>query len=413
MSPDADRGRIDLSDVRRSAAVAVAVVLAQVAASMALSSGSTLEARYRSLLQWDSRWYESIAARGYRTTIPPAANNPEVSNVAFFPGYPVAARLVAAGLRVDAGTALLVTAQAAAAVFFTCFALLLKSLGLRSTAVGLGMAAVALYPSSFFLVAGYSESLFLAAATGFLLALLRRGPRARLAAVASGIVMTATRAYAVALLPLPIAWAALSAQAGRRWRAAAAAASVSLGASAGILGFFAYCRWRFGQADIYAATQRAGWGVELDWRAPLRLSSYYLCSVRGLVDAREQTWDYPECLNRSAVVVMLVLLYFAGRMCLRMRRADRERFPPLVALLAASAGIFFFSVASLASWFMGSMIRQTLPSFVFAVPIFAVYLGRGAAVRWPARLAVAAFLAASCALHLFLLKRFVLGIWVA
>src|SRR5438128_1489788 len=49
--------------------------------------------RYRSLLQHDSYWFMNIVNNGYRTPVPPIEHKVmEVSNVAFFPAYPLIGR---------------------------------------------------------------------------------------------------------------------------------------------------------------------------------------------------------------------------------------------------------------------------------------------------------------------------------
>ena len=70
--------------------------------------------RYESLIQHDSYWFMNIVDRGYQTIVPPIDHKVmEVSNVAFFPAYPAIASLFRYGLNIDAGAALLITAQLA------------------------------------------------------------------------------------------------------------------------------------------------------------------------------------------------------------------------------------------------------------------------------------------------------------
>ena len=49
---------------------------------------------YLELCTWDCGWYKSIAGLGYHSTIPPVSQNGDLANVAFFPGYPLLARLI-------------------------------------------------------------------------------------------------------------------------------------------------------------------------------------------------------------------------------------------------------------------------------------------------------------------------------
>src|SRR5207245_5143487 len=83
--------------------------------------------RYTSLVQHDGYWFANIVDRGYQTIVPPVDHKVmEVSNVAFFPAYPAIAALFRYGLKIDTGTALLITAQLAAWGFWSYFFLFCK-----------------------------------------------------------------------------------------------------------------------------------------------------------------------------------------------------------------------------------------------------------------------------------------------
>src|ERR1700747_886335 len=92
------------------------VTLAQVAVAVCLlAPEGALSDRYSRLIQHDSFWFMNIVNRGYATTVPPIDHKVmEVSNVAFFPAYPVLAALFRSIFRVETETALLITAQLAA-----------------------------------------------------------------------------------------------------------------------------------------------------------------------------------------------------------------------------------------------------------------------------------------------------------
>ena len=71
--------------------LAFLVTCAQIAIAVGFSNpeGSWGE-RYRTLVQHDSYWFANIIDRGYGTTVPPIQGKEmEVSNVAFFPAYPL------------------------------------------------------------------------------------------------------------------------------------------------------------------------------------------------------------------------------------------------------------------------------------------------------------------------------------
>jgi len=92
----------------------------------------------------------------------------EVSNTAFFPAYPAIAWILHRAIGVGVENALLITAQSAAWGFWTYFFLFLRTMELPASWQLLGALLILAHPAAFFLVAGYSESLFLMALLGFL-----------------------------------------------------------------------------------------------------------------------------------------------------------------------------------------------------------------------------------------------------
>lgn len=138
--------------------------------------------------RWDSDWFLRIAQGGYSWPS---------STPAFFPLYP----LLVGGLgRVLAGHYLLAGVAVSLAAGAAAFVLLyrLAALRLGDEAAARAVLYLAVFPTSLFLGAVYSESLFLALALGcFLLA--ERG-RLGWAAAAAGLALL-TRAQGAALLP--------------------------------------------------------------------------------------------------------------------------------------------------------------------------------------------------------------------
>src|SRR6266513_765649 len=124
--------------------------------------------RYSTLIQHDSYWFMNIVDRGYQTIVPPINQKMEVSNVAFFPAYPAIAALLRRGLNIDTGNALLITAQLAAWGFWSYFFLLCDRWSLSPALQFCGALLIVAHPAAFFLIAGYSESLFLMALLGFI-----------------------------------------------------------------------------------------------------------------------------------------------------------------------------------------------------------------------------------------------------
>ena len=300
-----------VSAVTRSIVAAFCVTLLQVVVAVGLlAPNGPLEYRYQTLVQHDSFWFMNIMDRGYQTTVPPINHKVmEVSNVAFFPAYPLLAGALETVFDLDRENALLFAAQAAAFGFWCYFFLFCERWKLSTSLRWLGALSIVAHPAAFYLVAGYSESLFLMALMGFLYWSSAEGNRARFLAAIHGIVMSATRIVGIpcAAAPAfqrlvrdgwrairhPLAWL-------RDNRGAIAVAAVSvMGAAA----FFIYCQLRWGHWDIYMLTQSAGWAIEPDYLAVFRPSSY-----RWLIPS----FDNPTEASQMAMTLGGVFLLLAA-----------------------------------------------------------------------------------------------------
>lgn len=149
--------------------------------------GPASDLLFRSLSQWDARWFLQIALHGYEE-VPQAA--------AFFPVYPALVHGVAwaTGSILVAGVLVsLVSGAVGAWVLAHIARPLLGARGAHDAVLYL-----ALYPVGFVLTSLYSEGLFLALASGSFLAAMRGRPL--LAGVLGGLA-TGTRLIGLALLP--------------------------------------------------------------------------------------------------------------------------------------------------------------------------------------------------------------------
>src|SRR5881396_366756 len=170
-----------------------------------LAPEGPLSDRYSTLIQHDSYWFMNIVERGYQTIVPPIDHKVmEVSNVAFFPAYPAIAALLRYGLNIDTSNALLITAQLAAWGFWTYFFLLCDRWSLSPALQFCGALLIVAHPAAFFLIAGYSESLFLMALLGFIYWSSTDGRAARVWAALHGIVMSATRIVGIVCAGFPV-----------------------------------------------------------------------------------------------------------------------------------------------------------------------------------------------------------------
>ena len=161
---------LNASSVLVALGAGLLLTLAQLlVAVVLLAPEGPLAYRYETLVQHDSYWFANIIDRGYETILPPITRKMmEVSNVAFFPAYPGIAGALHHWGGLSVNTALLVTAQAAAWGFWSYFFLFCARWKVSPVVQFFGATAIASHPTAFFLIAAYSESLFLMALLGFM-----------------------------------------------------------------------------------------------------------------------------------------------------------------------------------------------------------------------------------------------------
>jgi hypothetical protein len=217
--------------------VGVSFVLATIASDH-LRPGDRPPTLTQGLVAWDGQWYGAIATDGY-AAIP-------LEGVRFFPLFPLLARWLDLVLPGGVDVALVVVAN----VFALVLAVVLRRLVLLETGdralADLSSWVVALFPASFVLVWGYSESLMLAAAVGAFLALRTRH---WLVAALLGVVAGLTRPLGV-FLAVP---AALEALRGVRGAGPAEVARRLAAVAGPVVGTGIYLLWvgdRFGDAML-------------------------------------------------------------------------------------------------------------------------------------------------------------------
>ena len=215
-----------------------------------------IQRRAPPLARYDSGWYLTILERGYGPA-PPAG---QPSAHAFFPLYPFLARGVRAVVPVDGFAA----GQILAVICFFGAGLLFAAEGrqrLGETGSRHALLFLLLYPTAFFLVSMYSESLFLLLA----IAAFRQARRDRPATAALlGLLAGGSRLPALALA-LPLAIEAFSAarksEAGLPARsdrhALARALLVGLAPVAGVLLWVFGAGWAAGEPGLFFRIQEA------------------------------------------------------------------------------------------------------------------------------------------------------------
>lgn len=204
------------------------------------------------LARLDSYWYSTIAVEGYEWKADGGRHN-----VGFFPLYPAILSTIYRAIGIHPFLSGSVVSILALLLGVRLAAELAGEEGFDPRfAVG----AMLLFPVSFFLVAVYSESLFLLFSAGCLLA-LRRGRPAR--AAAFGFFAGLTRPMGF-LLALAILWGGLDRArktASRKTLLAWLAASAGPPAGAGA--YAVYLWFRFGSPLVYLQTQSVSWHHKL------------------------------------------------------------------------------------------------------------------------------------------------------
>jgi Mannosyltransferase (PIG-V) len=199
---------------------------------------------------WDGEHYVALAADGY-------LQPPHNASPAFFPLYPLLIRGLAALFGGPVSPPALSVwgplVSLLALPFGLYFVYRIAESGWGERAARVAVLALALFPTSFFLNAAYTESLFLALSAGSIWA-LRVRRNLLLACLLAGLA-TATRNVGVFLL-VPLAYEYLKYAGEYRWRGAYLALAPS-----GLAFYAAYLWWRFGDPLLFYTQQRR-WGRE-------------------------------------------------------------------------------------------------------------------------------------------------------
>jgi hypothetical protein len=195
---------------------------------------------------WDGDWYAKIAREGYQY------DPGRLSNISFFPAFPLLGRAVADVTGIQMETALLIVAQLSLVATFVVLARYLRHRidASNSDAAAWALLAFGVWPTAMFCRMAYSESLFLLSAVISLYAMERRWPLVAIALVIG--FATATRSVGVCLL-VPFAW--------HVWRESAPFWGLVRRlwllpvACWGLLAFMSFQYWAFGEPLAFAQAQ--------------------------------------------------------------------------------------------------------------------------------------------------------------
>jgi hypothetical protein len=318
--------------------------------------------------QWDSEHYVRVATEGY------SFEAGSLSNIPFFPLYPLLIRLVMLAVgRVDTQTGALAGFVIANAALFVALiyvaALVARDLSLstaRRTVLYL-----LVFPMTFFLSAVYAESLFLATGAASIYH-ARQGEWYR-AGLAGGLAAL-TRPYGFLLL-IPIGLEMLRQRPALRF-----VPSIAL-VPAGLATYLAYLWWQFGTPFVYFDANRQ-WSR--GFHDPI---STFLNYIRGPLQLYD--WNY-AWLDLVSMVAMVGLVIVGWRLIPRSYWAY------------AAVGVLF-ALTSGVAWFSAS--RHALALFPIII-ILAVLGERSRVFGW-------AWLLLSALLAVGFMARFAAGYWVA
>jgi hypothetical protein len=373
-----------------------------------------LHDRYHTLIQHDSYWFANIVERGYGTIVPPIDHKlMEVSNVAFFPAYPGIAGLLHS-LGFEPYDALLLTAQMAAWGFWSYFFLLCQRWNISPLLQFFGGLAIAAHPTSFFLIAGYSESLFLMMLLGFIYWSMAEGRTAWVLAAAHGMAMSATRIVGIPCAAFPVVraifeggWKELR-DVRHWWRNYSRAILLMFAAMLGAIGFFAYCQLRWGRWNLYMQTQEAGWAILPDYLAVFKPASY-----RWLIPPLNDPTQWSQM-----TMTVGALLFVAVALCEFLPAVRRRtNWQSRVGCYFVAAITYYVAVSGVASVQMESMMRYEFCAHVLIVLALLHFLAQFRTPPVPVRAlgmaAVALLCAAGLSLQGWWVWNFTRGGWVA
>lgn len=316
------------------------------------------------LNRWDAGWWILTARQGYPAVVPTAGGTVAKSTLAFFPLFPGLIRATTFLLPVSAATAGILVSVAAGAVSVV----LIHRIALRlTTPLAARRAAVlfSFFPGAMVLSMPYSEGVMIALCAACLLALMEERWTA---AGLWGLLATASRASALAVVPACLWHAVRAARRDGSWRPLAAPALAPIGA----LAFVGFLWARTGDAVALLHAEKA-WGTTPGFARATRIL---------LADFVRAPFTDP-----LAATVTLSVLVAAGAGVMLLRR----RWPVCLSLYTLS--VLAISAASRTD---GLRPRDVLTAF----PLF-LAVGDGLPGRWyrPVVGLLAAALAVSLLFH--------------
>jgi len=335
---------------------------------------------FRLFHHWDALYYTALASGGY---FGPEAYSPWQS---FFPGYPLAIRVVATplfGLEPTHDQLVVSAVLVANVASLLAGAILFRIVADRFTS-RIALGALVLFfvgPYSHFLVAPYTEPLFLV----FALAAWLSGSRERwLAAGIFAALASFTRANGIFLIAaLMVLFAITRHKAGRPWLTRA----IAIGAigAVGVGSYFIYLFVMTGDPLAWSHAQQAGWNRATQW--PWRTLIATLREIAASGSPNMYRIQYAFDLLFAVVLVAVVIVFIVKRWW------------------AEAVLVFLTAVSLMTSSNYVSLARNTLTLFPIVI-LVASFLGepRRRWIFW-------VVLIAGIGLLLFNTRQFTLGLW--
>ncbi len=365
-----------------------------------------------SFMQSDTAWYSDIATHGYRHTEYPPRNivlSPEkmqtVTNVAFFPGYPVVAKLIQKILPIETLSALRLTSWLALIGFWTYFLLLLKRWSVSKELSVLAVVILAAHPAAFFLVVAYSESLFMFAMLGWLYWSYTTKKYSTVLAVIHGFLMTTVRLVGILLPPLASGMAMISKG---NWKKHTV---IAIGSLMGCASFLVFCLIKFNMWNLYFLTQQAGWGASTNL-----LFIKHEFALDMIIPGITRLWSLPQNPTYFYSFLILPITTWLGVILmvwgLKKRKSLPKEFPIILV-----GGWLMYGVHAAGMIDMGfrSMLRHAYATHVFFVLALVLLLKTRdlSEWKWAVYVLSSVLLLALGNMQFSLIKAFTSGVWVA
>lgn len=375
--------------------------------------GEPISVKYFSLNNFDSQWYAHIANVGYQLqSLPLETKGNIVAQIGFFPGYPIFVSALKKLTGIGTALSLLLTAQIFTVGVWIYILLFFRRYHVRWKIQVAGILTIVSFPSAFFLVCGYSESLFIFSLLGYLYWMTHEHPKAWIPASIHGFLMSATRIVGIPLLVLPLVRDWLM---HRKFCLPATSCAIALFTGLGASLFFLYCQSRFGEWNIYSHAQFHGWRVTPNFSAIFDPSIY-----RMVMPAI--SWDgfvNPDDLSRLSVPLIFALaclIFVAVVIAIIKNPRDTSRIDHSIFCLAAGC-LLFVTITGLETVRMRSVIRYMLPSFILLVIVAAsLFSKHGHWKGWNKRL-LWSVLSAAIAILFYIevgyIDLYSYGVWVA